>query len=301
MLRAYVSPTATDWDQHLAAVEFAYNNSVQASTGYTPFQLNTGQHPLTPLALLNPRTADARVKCPAAEEIVGRLQEDIARARVALAQAQQRQKAYADAKKLPVPSFTVGQKVLVSTENLNLSFTGRTSTKLASRYLGPFPVKRVLSDVAYELALPATIKCHPVFHVSLLRLYNESEEFPRADPAPPPVTVVDGQPYFEVEAVVGHYPHKATSHDQVTHYLIKWQGYPSWENTKEPSAAIFEDIPDLVQAYWQRSGQQATAQRQQAVRKQPPVPKPATPPRQQHDRSPAKQPALPTRRSPRLR
>jgi hypothetical protein len=305
MLRAYVSPTATDWDEHLAAVEFAYNNSVQASTGYTPFQLTTGQHPLTPLALLNPRTTADSARCPSAEEILGRLQQDIARARAALLQAQQRQKLYADAKKQPVPTFTVGQKVLVSTENLNLSFTGRTSTKLAPRYLGPFPIKRVLSDVAFELALPVNIKCHPVFHVSLLRLYNESEEFPRADPTPPPVKVVDGQPFFEVEAIVSHYPRRATSHSQVTHYLVKWQGYPSWENTKEPAAFIFEDVPDMVSNYWKQPQQQP---QQQPAATPPAVSKPskpATPPRQRRNQPPAeqpiKQPTPPVRRSPRIK
>ena len=52
MLRAYVAPHQSDWDEHLIAAEFAYNNSVQASTGSTPFYLNHGRHPHTPLSLL---------------------------------------------------------------------------------------------------------------------------------------------------------------------------------------------------------------------------------------------------------
>ena len=50
MLRAYVAPHQDEWDEHLVAVEFAYNSSVHASTGETPFFLNYGQHPVTPLA-----------------------------------------------------------------------------------------------------------------------------------------------------------------------------------------------------------------------------------------------------------
>jgi len=42
MLRNYVNYRQNDWDQHLAAAEFAYNNSKQASTGMTPFFLLTG-------------------------------------------------------------------------------------------------------------------------------------------------------------------------------------------------------------------------------------------------------------------
>jgi hypothetical protein len=52
MLRPFVSIHHNDWDEYLTAAEFAYNDSLQASTGHTPFFLNTGQHPLTPASLL---------------------------------------------------------------------------------------------------------------------------------------------------------------------------------------------------------------------------------------------------------
>jgi hypothetical protein len=250
MLRAYVSPTSDDWDQHLLSAEFAYNNTVQASTGFTPFYLTTGQHPHTPLSLLNPRNSEEGVWCLSAEEKIAQLQADIAAARAALKQAQHRQKQQADKHRRQEQQYRIGQKVLVSTANLNLSYTGGQSPKLAPRFLGPFPVKRQINEVAYELVLPSNMKCHPVFHTSLLRPYSESEEYPRANVQPPPVKVADGQAYFAVESIVGHYPRKATAHNQVTKYLIKWKDYPSWENTKEPATVIKEDVPDLVQQYW---------------------------------------------------
>jgi hypothetical protein len=72
MLRAYIHPSQTDWDEHLLAAEFAYNNSVNASTGFTPFYLTNGQHPRTPLALLNPRQSAEHVRSPTAEELLER-------------------------------------------------------------------------------------------------------------------------------------------------------------------------------------------------------------------------------------
>jgi hypothetical protein len=295
MLRAYVSPTSTDWDQHLVAVEFAYNNTVQASTGFTPFYLTTGQHPLTPLSLLNPCTAEAG-NSPRAEEIVGRLQADIGRAREALKQAQRRQKEQADKHRRPAPQFAVGQQVLVSTTNLNLSYTGGQSPKLAPRYLGPFPVKRQINEVAFELTLPANMKCHPVFHVSLLREFRQSEEFPRAELKPPPVKVVDGQAYFRIERIVSHYPRKAQSHEEATHYLISWEGYPDWENTKEPARRIYQDATATVQEYW--AAQQQSNATPSVIRQAP---------RQQQDQRPPapaakviKPAAQPSRQSPRL-
>jgi transposase InsO family protein len=48
MLRGYATSRRTDWDEHLIACEFAYNDSVNPSTGYTPFYLNHGRHPHSP-------------------------------------------------------------------------------------------------------------------------------------------------------------------------------------------------------------------------------------------------------------
>ena len=45
MLRAYVNSNRNDWANYIAAVEFAYNDMVHSSTGYTPFEMNYGKHP----------------------------------------------------------------------------------------------------------------------------------------------------------------------------------------------------------------------------------------------------------------
>jgi len=48
MLRAYTNYQQNNWDELLPAVEFAYNNSKNLSTGFTPFEIDLGQHPNTP-------------------------------------------------------------------------------------------------------------------------------------------------------------------------------------------------------------------------------------------------------------
>jgi len=52
MLRAYVNYKQDNWDDCLAAAEFAYNNSPQTSTGFSSFFLNNSQDPWTPDAIL---------------------------------------------------------------------------------------------------------------------------------------------------------------------------------------------------------------------------------------------------------
>jgi hypothetical protein len=69
-------------------------------------------------------------------------------------------------------------------------------------------------------------------------------------PRPPPVKIKNGQAFYNIENVVSHYPCRATSHASTTHYVIKWSGYPSSENTKEPACNIFKDMPCVVRDYW---------------------------------------------------
>ena len=65
-------------------------------------------------------------------------------------------------------SFSVGDKVLLSTCNLNL--TGLH--KLKNKYVGPFVIQQRIGKLDYKLDLSsraALRNVHPVFHVSLLQ------------------------------------------------------------------------------------------------------------------------------------
>lgn len=110
-LRHYVSPTQTDWDQHLSHVEFAINNSWQESLQNTPFCACYGQHPHTPTTLL---IAD---KVPAARRWLVDYEERVAHARACILAAQDRQQQYADRKRTTA-QCTVGDLVLLSTKKL---------------------------------------------------------------------------------------------------------------------------------------------------------------------------------------
>ena len=51
-LRPYVERNPRTWVKQLALAEFAANNAVNTSMGYTPFYLETGQDPAVPMSLL---------------------------------------------------------------------------------------------------------------------------------------------------------------------------------------------------------------------------------------------------------
>ncbi|KAJ9557635.1 hypothetical protein OSB04_012249 [Centaurea solstitialis] len=52
LLRSMVSKSLKDWDVKLSFAEFAYNRSLTYVTGRTPFEVNYGVNPLTPIDLI---------------------------------------------------------------------------------------------------------------------------------------------------------------------------------------------------------------------------------------------------------
>ena len=234
MLRMFVGPRQDDWDELLPALEFACNNAVHDSTGHTPFYMNQGWHPATPLD-----REVGRVQVPSVEDFTEKQRKAIADAKVLLLKAQQRQKSYADTKRRELV-FTVGEKVLLSTKNLRLNQPG--VRKLTPRYVGPFEVVQRVGEVAYRLSLPATLPIHDVFHVSLLAKYEADGPY-----QPPPIILPDGTLEYEVERILDHRPRQYGRGKRRMEYLIKWMGYEPDHNSWEPE----ENIPDdLKSEYW---------------------------------------------------
>jgi len=248
MLRAYVSKQQNDWDQHLTAIEIAYNNSRQASTGFSPFFLNSGQHPTLPLTSLaalneNPSTnasAEAMI-----EQLISSLHE--AEANLQRAQLSQQEQANRHRRE---EEFEVGQQVLLSTSDLHLKH--KSTPKLSARFIGPFSIKRKISPLAYELDLPSTLPIHPVFHISKLRRYRTSDRFdPHRPPPPsrPPPQIVDDHPVYEVEAIRQHRMSRwAGDRKLYKQYLVKWKGYPEHENTWEWADSL-DNAKEVVEEY----------------------------------------------------
>lgn len=233
ILRTYTNYEQNDWDEQLSSAEFAYNNSIQASTGFTPFYLNSGQHPNLPITSSIPN--DELSSNPTANEMVTTISETITKAKQNILAAQQRQSIYANEKRREV-IFKLGDKVLLSTQNIR---NQNQAPKLAPKYIGPFAITRVVSDVAYQLELPSNMKIHNVFHVSKLRKYVDgAEEFPdrevivRSSPV-----IVDGEEAWEVERVVRKRTRKV-GHRSVVEYFVLWKNYPDWEGTWEPASNL---------------------------------------------------------------
>ena len=229
MLRAFVAVHHNDWDEYLTPLEFAYNDSSQASTGHSPFFLNPGQHPITPTTLHRP----VNTINPTTEKFIQRLTSALQEARQRLLTAQNRQKQYANNHR-QYKTFREGDLVLLSDANLPLA-TSTQVRKLAPRWTGPFRISTVISDVAYRLELSPHIRIHPVFHVSQLKeFHTESERFPDRYQPPPPPVVIEDQEEYEVDRILEHRNIRRGNGRPQLQYKVLWKGYPIHDATWEP-------------------------------------------------------------------
>jgi hypothetical protein len=249
MLRHYIDPTQTNWDFLLPMVQFSINNSYHESINSVPFELVYGKRPYLPLDLVVPRGEEsaAAVTCDSATSLADRIQTAVARAKLCLQAAQQR----ADTLRREL-QFAVGDEVLLSTKNIKVKTAG--THKLLPKWIGPFKVLRVVNEVAYKLTLPPSLKIHPVFHVSLLKPYQQSG---RVQPPPVP-ELIEGELEFEVESVLAHRDiqvrrkrNRARTPVLQRQYLIKWKGYDESNNTWEPERNC-GNCKDKIDEYFAR-------------------------------------------------
>ena len=112
------------------------------------------------------------------------------------------------------------------------------STKLLTPWLGPFQISKI--DTNYSnitLKLPPTMKCHPTFHVKVVKPYLiPNQQFPHwiVPTNSPPEVNKDGFDEFEVENILDHKFDK----NHRSQFLIRWKGYDEAHDTWEPESNL---------------------------------------------------------------
>jgi len=230
-LRIFCSNNPETWKSFLSLAEFTHNNQSHSARNASPFYLMMGYDPKTfPMPHL-------KSDVPAAEQRIKELQQVRDEALATHELARQRMLKHATRKFKP---FKKGDKVWL--EGKNLKF-GYPTKKLAPKREGPFPILEVLSPLVYKLKLPEQWRIHPVFHASLLTPYRENEEHgPNFTSSPP--DIVDNEEEYEVEAILAH-----RKQGRGYKFLIKWEGYPSSENTWEPPSHFMPRGKAILDAY----------------------------------------------------
>ncbi|KAL0533823.1 hypothetical protein IC582_028094 [Cucumis melo] len=156
MLRACVLEFSGSWDSHLHLMEFAYNNSYQATIG------------MAPSPVCECEVDEQRMLGP---ELVQTTNAAIQKIRARMLTAQSRQKSYAYVRRKDL-EFGVGDMVFLKVPPMKGVLRFEKKGKLCPRFVGPFEILEQIGPVAYRFALPPSFSAvHDVFHVSMLRRY----------------------------------------------------------------------------------------------------------------------------------
>lgn len=130
------------WPTTLRYIEHALNNSVNRSTGYTPFQLLFGVEPRSPIpdklkavVTSDPNTSSelSQIRGEASNKLI---------------KAQESQKHDYDRKRKQPKVYTSGDFVMVR----NFDSTSGVSKKLLSQFKGPYEVTKVLRNNRYLIS-----------------------------------------------------------------------------------------------------------------------------------------------------
>jgi hypothetical protein len=242
-MRNYIGPSHKDWDNKLTMAQFALNNSYSASIGSSPFFFTLGFHPKTPHTHLLDED-DGPVPDATAFALARNAQ--LIQAQIMLTRAQARMKLQYDKNKSPA-QFAVGDSVLLSTRNLNMS----GCAKYIPRYVGPFTVTELIgtdsknSTLAYRLALPPDWRIHDVFHISILKPYLPDKD-KGLSTLPPLPGMLDDYSY-RIEHIMSHrvVPHTTSSYMYRVHL---WDTTPE-NDVWEDEATLLSCVPSLLESY----------------------------------------------------
>jgi hypothetical protein len=255
-----------DWEELLPTLEFAYNDTVQATTQQTPFFLNYGRNPV------GARRADTS-NVPNAEYFVDFLLQLQQAARDAIQDAQLIQARHADSHRIPAPHLNPGDWVLLKRKK-------NQEDKLGLSHDGPFKVLEMRGPNAVKLDFPKNSLAHPTVNIARIRKYFGKPPDAIAYRLP---TSLGTENVYAVDKVLN----KRVKNGK-TSYLIHWKNYPAEDDKWEPASNLTQAAIDS----WEQRALRVIEQ---------PVP---TPPKRQRHRptpEPGPAPAPPQRRSGRPR
>ena len=100
----------------------------------------------------------------------------------------------------------------------------RVTKKLTKKYIGPYVVKKIISENVVELKLLALLRIHLVVNVRRIVKYQEQVKGQKKI-LPSSIEVVSEKEY-EVEKILDRRERRGKPK-----YLVRWKGYTAEENT----------------------------------------------------------------------
>lgn len=241
-LRCYCSYHQNDWDELLPAAEFAYNSAVTEDLGMSPFELDLGWIPKSPLDFI----ATSEVPVESVNEFKERLKNSLDDAQYSYRVSKARQLAESSVRSNP-PRYVKGSKVWLNRTLFTDAYAkSQESAKLSAKRFGPFEVKELVSKNAVRLDLPKHLKIHDVVHVShTVPFVDQPNDIALPiPPKPAPVPAVEGEEHV-VERILKH-----RKRGRGFQFLTQMRGDPSHDVTWQPTKD-FVDSDGTVTKVWQ--------------------------------------------------
>jgi hypothetical protein len=238
-LRFHVRRNQKGWVRALPRVRFDIMNTVNASTGYSPFQLKTGRSPRLMPPFVVTEAMDEDIE--RALNSLQRLEQDLSEAKDNMAQAKVAQAFYANAHRGPEPTFKVGDKVKLSTLHRRTEYKKKGEHRVA-KFMPRFEVYTITKChpefSTYTLDLPPSSRIDPTFHASELLPFHENDDdaYPsRKFARPGPVLNEDGVEEYVVDKILD-----SRRRGRGWSYYVSWKGYGPEDNLWLPRAQLVD-------------------------------------------------------------
>ena len=223
-----------NWDDYLTLVEFAYNNSFQASIVMAPFEGLYSRRCRSPVCW-----DDVGERKLLGLELVKVTVEKIALIKERLKIAQRRQKSYANNRKRDL-EFEMGDHVFLKVLGMKFVMRFGRKRKLSPRFVGSFEILEKVGTLAYKVALsPSLSKIHNVFHVSTLRKYVfDNSHIVELES----IQIYEDLTYEEVPVQIMDVMDKVLRHAVVKLVKVQWSNHSIRETTWELEEEMREKI-----------------------------------------------------------
>ena len=243
------------WHKYLPFFEIAFNSTVNATTGLSPFFIVHGRHPRLPNDPLDCAPQDREVtrdkdgiKAVDTTQLAAWVSQHLVRLAVTHDEVGKKLRVFALNRKRAfdlshdvIAQFSPGDRVLL----LKGSVIDKIHPKDEDPWMGPFTVQRRLPQDRYQLCDMKTKRMHDVVHIDRLRLWPN--KLPVDDS-----TLLDT---YAVERIVGHRVTKTADRDldrpygvPTLQYRIRWRGWPPSSDSWRSMEYLYDIFP-LVKAY----------------------------------------------------
>jgi len=174
----------------VVATTFTFNNKVHITTKSSLFKVNYRREPRISFDI------SKKEKHVKAEEFVKEMKEMYEKTKAVLIKSQEKMKKYTDRNRKKAKEYKVGDRVLISTKDSSVELMKRVTKKLMEKYIGPYKIKKIVSENTVKLELLVSLRIYPVVNMSRIVLYKE--QIKEQKKIPPPSVEIEGENEYKV-------------------------------------------------------------------------------------------------------